>query len=103
MKLGATITSERGKAVTKTGNERLEIKINVQNTVIGTLYIEENAMYDDWYTVLFKSEHDQCVKVIDEWNMEEGISPCNHSYIDADNFGVYGKEVCTICGHKQHK
>lgn len=28
MKLGATITSERGKPVTKTGNEYLEIKIN---------------------------------------------------------------------------
>jgi hypothetical protein len=27
MKLGATITSERGKAVTKTGNERIEIEI----------------------------------------------------------------------------
>lgn len=38
MKLGATITSERGKAVTKTGNEFIEVILNdEQNNTIGRL------------------------------------------------------------------
>ncbi len=45
MKLGATITSERGKPVTKTGNERLEISINDENKEILSLYIIPDFPY----------------------------------------------------------
>jgi len=28
---------------------------------------------------------------------------CTHSFIDADNEGCYGKEICRRCGIKQAK
>lgn len=37
MRLGATITSERGKAVTKTANTELVVTINIENIDIGRI------------------------------------------------------------------
>lgn len=31
------------------------------------------------------------------------VKRCNHSFIDADNEGFYGYEVCRFCGLKKHK
>lgn len=28
---------------------------------------------------------------------------CEHSFIDADNEGIYGYEICRFCGWRQHK
>ena len=28
---------------------------------------------------------------------------CQHSWIDADNEGFYGKEICRFCGEKRRK
>jgi len=28
---------------------------------------------------------------------------CEHSFIDADNDGIYGNEVCRFCGWRRHK
>jgi len=40
MRLGATITSERGKPVTKTGNEYIQIQINDEKGIIyGSIHI----------------------------------------------------------------
>jgi hypothetical protein len=43
-----------------------------------------------------------------EFNMEislekESQDGCECSYIDMDNEGQYGKEVCRFCGKKQRK
>lgn len=48
MKLGATITSERGKPITKTGNENLEIKISGENkeTLLEIRIIPSNFGYE---------------------------------------------------------
>ena len=30
------------------------------------------------------------------------ITTCRHSFIDADNEGCYGNEICRYCGFTQH-
>lgn len=54
MKLGATITSERGKTVSKTGNERLDIQLTGENQKsIGVLALR--IINDHIYTaILFR-------------------------------------------------
>ena len=34
---------------------------------------------------------------------EDCAEPCEHDWIDDDNEGSYGKEVCRFCGEKQKK
>ena len=36
-------------------------------------------------------------------NFIDYISECSHSFMDLDNEGIYGKEVCRFCGIKQSK
>ena len=33
----------------------------------------------------------------------ESYPKCDHEWIDDDNEGFYGKEVCRFCGIKRHK
>lgn len=50
MKLGATITSERGKAVTKTGNDFLSINIYDDKKIChGTIIIYPSLTMDIYY------------------------------------------------------
>ncbi len=49
MKLGATITSERGKPVTKTGNDYITVQIkNEREEIVCTLHIEDGGKNDEW-------------------------------------------------------
>lgn len=49
MKLGATITSERGKAVTKTGNDYITVQItNSANEIVCTLHINDGGTDKEW-------------------------------------------------------
>lgn len=47
--------------------------------------------------------------MIDEWetmgefeDYPEQYTDCNHSFIDEDNNGIYGKEKCRFCGEKEN-
>ncbi len=69
MKLGATITSERGKFVTKTGNEYLNINLNNEkgNIVYRVHYTEKSIVI---------LEDDKCIFQKLNGNLKHG--ECKH-------------------------
>lgn len=95
MKLGCTVTSERGKAVTKTGNDFIEVSITdkfenkvltirIANTVgelpLSSITINGNQNILDALSAKIQRKTNE--------NLKHG--KCNH---DWDNYGK-----CTICG-----
>lgn len=56
MKLGATVTSERGKAISKTGNEYLSISIkNEKQETIANITIEDSNIRIDYERALINN------------------------------------------------
>ena len=46
---------------------------------------------------------DDSMRLDDAEVIESLNNTCDHSFIDADNDGVYGTEKCRYCGHTQSK
>lgn len=94
MKLGATITSERGKAVTKTGNDRIEMHVMDENrrtiayiTVLpsGTVIIDDIDTKEE--VIIREKEngglkHDKCPECNSD--MDDELSCCSNN--DCDYF-----------------
>ncbi len=76
MKLGATITSERGKFVTKTGNEYLNINLNNEkgNIVYRVHYTEKSIVI---------LEDDKCIFQKLNGNLKHGTCSGKHDTVHA--------------------
>ena len=65
--------------------------------VTGKNEFELKSKLLDWYC-----ETTDTTDIIDmiesKKNVTIHIDTCNHSWVDYDNEGCYGKEVCRICG-----
>lgn len=75
MKLGVTITSERGKAVTKTGNEYIIIQMNTDNKSCYDIYLDNEKI-----TVFDVVEQKEILR-IENGNLKHGKRP---QYLNTD-------------------
>ena len=67
---------------------------------------KEIEMALDWWENLNDEERIEIITDLWEENMketEELINKCEHSWIDSDNEGCYGIEICRFCGKERKK
>ena len=116
MKLYAKIKSERASKG-QGGNKYIEINLLIGNaknpTLAGTIYLETSKTIDNGYVIGYRSEHDQCTKILDEWILEEEIiSKCycsntelsiSHYSDDHKKFICFHPKPCLNCPTKKVK
>jgi hypothetical protein len=95
MKLYAKLTSERGKEITKSGNDWLKIEVQDENrNIIFTKTLYPNK------TKLKATEPEA-----DEYscNCNEGGKTENHIFWTMENYREQGNPICPFCDDEMYK
>ena len=97
MKLGATITSERGKSITKTGN--INIKIDLLDENGNQKYF---IMYTDTllhvYEIVNKQGGGKLILTKENGNLKHGRESCkNHGTQFMERHKLDGHYICRAC------
>lgn len=100
MKLGATITSERGKAVTKTGNENIKIDLLDESgackaTVIMEYISEGNQKIHFMYNQIINP----FTITVNHERVQESIGNLKHG--KCKQCAIYHNGYCDICGQSK--